>query len=309
MNQRKYSSEQLLRCDEDGIEYFTVKKTGLSGMSHRGLARFVGKDHTAIIYWVERVEKADLVENNLPEYLKAFAGKDVKLVNYKDPQGRSILEDRFCAALTEYFASDAQDAKNNLKAQQSRILIRDIGMRQLIHLKTGWYLQCNDEQFRKLLQEHEQRVKTRNLLKDKIRCDLMRAVNEWREVHRQSRAIFSDTHDEINKMLQGLSSKEIKLKNSLPKHVLIRDFYDTQPLNDYSAISRVTTTLIKCGIYPLESVRLASALYLSPEHIAEAIPLMDNIRKVGKFLAEQKSKRLNETIDFNPSLTNLNAKS
>ncbi|MHC5609881.1 MAG: hypothetical protein ACYTXA_02290 [Nostoc sp.] len=83
MNQRKYSSEQLLRYDEDGIEYFTVKKTGLSGMSHGGLARFVGKDYTAIIYWVERVEKADLVENNLPEYLKAFAGKDVKLVNYR----------------------------------------------------------------------------------------------------------------------------------------------------------------------------------------------------------------------------------
>src|SRR4028118_32508 len=113
MSKGKDFSKYLLRRIEHDGEYFTVKKTGRSGMSLSGLGRFVGKSHTAISYWVKKAKEADSINNSLPEPLKPFAGKSLTLEGYKDPQGRDILEDRFCSALVEYYGDD----KANVIAQ------------------------------------------------------------------------------------------------------------------------------------------------------------------------------------------------
>ena len=299
MTKNKDFSKDLLRTVEDDGEYFTVKSTGRSGMSQTGLARFVGKHRTSIREWITKVRNAKPEDNQLPKPLKPFAGKPLTLRGYTDPQGRDIVEDTFCYALVRYFAWYAQDAETNTQAKIAEELIGYFGMRSFIHLKTGWYSQCSSEQFQQLLESHEQRVAARNVLKNKIRLELMNVVGEWRKANCSNLLIHPDTHNELNKVIQGLTSKEIKQQNGLPKNALIRDFYDTQPLFDYGGVSRVATTLIRCGMHPLEAVKLAGALFLSPEHTPEAIPLVENIHKVTKLLESSKQERnLIESVNF-----------
>lgn len=231
------------------------------------------------------------MDNQLPKPLKPFAGKPLTLRGYTDPQGRDILEDTFCYAMVRYFALYAQNAENNTKAKIAEELIGYFGMRSFIHLKTGWYLQCSSDQFQQLLESHEQRLAARNVLKDKIRVEMMKAVSEWRTANHSNMLIFPNTHDELNKVIQGLTSKEIKQQNGFSKNTLIRDYYDTQPLIDYGSVSRVATTLIRCGMHPIDAVQMAGTLYLSPEHTAEPISLIANIHQVSKFLQANRQER------------------
>lgn len=303
---KDFSRDLLRRFDGDG-EFFTVKKTGRSGMSQRGLARFINKHNTSIGYWVDKVRKANPMDNQLPEPLKPFAGKSLSLMQYNDPVGRDILEDRFCSALIEYFAWWAHDADKNTQSKRAFSLIRDVGMRQLIHLKTGWHSECSSEEFDQLLESHEQRVTARNILKDELRPELMEAVKEWQKANHASRKIYWQTHDALNEVIQGLKSRQIKANNNLPKSALIRDYYDTRPLIDYASLSRPAANLIRCGIHPLEAVKLAASLCLSTAHNPEPIPLIENIHKVSKLLEDKKqawklrSKNQFQLPDFSDS--------
>ncbi|MBD2042227.1 hypothetical protein [Microcoleus sp. FACHB-672] len=278
-------SKHLLCSIEDGGEYFTVKSTGRSGMSQRGLARFVGKHPSSIWDWVNKVRKADPLSNQLPEPLKLFAGKTLTLLGYTDPQGRDILEDRFCSALVEYFAWWAQDAEANVQAKRAFGLIRDLGMRLFIHQKTGWHPVFNSKEFEQLREIHEQRLTARNILKDELRPELMAAVKEWQVANRASRKIYSQTHDALNECIQGLKSREIKESNNLPDKALIRDYYDTRPLIDYGAISRFAGNLIRfSNIHPVEAVKLTCACYFPPSYAVKPLHLVENIHKVSKIL-------------------------
>lgn len=279
-----FSKHLLRRLEHDG-EYFTVKSTGRCGMSQSGVARFVGKTPGSISDWVGKVRKADPLGNQLPEPLKPFAGKSLKLGGYTDPQGREILEDRFCSALVEYFAWWAQDANTNTQAKRAFGLIRDLGMRVFIHQKTGWNSVCNLEEFEQLRVTHEQRLTARNILKDELRPELMGAVKEWQQAHRASRKIYSQTHDALNECIQGLKSRQIKESNNLPGRAFIRDYYDTRPLIDYAAISRFAANLIRSSnFHPVEAVKLACVFYFPPSYTVKPVPLTENIHKVSKLL-------------------------
>lgn len=293
----KYNANDLLRCEEGDGEYFTVRSTGRSGMSQRGLARLIGKHKSSIDYWVDKVRKSDLADNQLPEPLQPFAGKLLTLAGYIDPTGRNILEDRFCSALIEYFAWWAQDADDNYQAKKAVSLIRDVGMRQLIHLKTGWRPEHLDDEFEKLLAAHSERMTARERLKNEDRVKLMNAVGKWQTNHKTSRKIYSQVHDELNKVIQSLTSREIKRRNGLAKSALIRDYYDTHPLIDYSSLSRVATNLIHSGIDPVEAIHLAAALYFPPERISNEIPLIENVYKVAKILKAKKQKRQLDSLN------------
>ena len=176
MSKNKDFSKYLLRRIEHDGEYFTVKKTGRSGMSMSGLGRFVGKHHSAISYWVKKVKDAAPINNSLPEPLKPFAGESLILKDYTDPQGRGILEDRFCSALVEYYAGYASDAETNMIAKARLALIRDLGMRLFIHLKTGWHPNCEAEEFNRDIRDEQK------LLKAEIRNNHRITYGRRREV-------------------------------------------------------------------------------------------------------------------------------
>jgi len=131
-------SGDFVKVVEDGIEYYTERLSGRSGMSYRGLARFVGKSHPSIVYWVQKIRSSDPVDNDLPECLKSFTGITLSVVNSSDLGGSEILTDVFCSALISYYACFAAPKDQTKEAKRSLLLSSGVGLRTLIHSKTGW---------------------------------------------------------------------------------------------------------------------------------------------------------------------------
>jgi hypothetical protein len=67
-------SDDILRQEIDGIEYFTIASTGESGMSQRGLSRLCGVQHRAIQKMLE-----NLANKTASEWLQILVGQDFYL--------------------------------------------------------------------------------------------------------------------------------------------------------------------------------------------------------------------------------------
>ncbi len=307
-------SKYLLRSvDEDGAEYFTVISTGRSGMSHRGLARFVGVAQEAISYLVRKVRNANSKIDSLPECLKPFAGKNLTLPGYYDRLGRDILEDGFCAAVVEYYAkySKSKNKDSKFKAEQALQeiealgiqfirdqageLIQHIGMRVLIRQKTGWqpnYNPSSSDNFQQVWATHKVRLNVRDNLKHELDPELKSAIELYRKAHGLSRKIYSETYDAMNQVIQGLKSREIKKNNNLAKSAAIRDYFDTRPLFDYSGLSRLAANFIRDrDIHPVKAVCEAAELFLPKSHEPQPVPIVENVYKADRRLQAEKRQR------------------
>jgi len=119
-------SGDFIKVVEDGIEYYTERLSGRSGMSYRGLARFVGKAHPSIVYWVQKIRSSDPVNNDLPECLKSFTGIALSVVNSSDLGGSEILPDVFCSALISYYACFAAPKDQTKEAKRSLLTSKPI---------------------------------------------------------------------------------------------------------------------------------------------------------------------------------------
>ncbi|MBD1899311.1 hypothetical protein NDI44_19430 [Trichocoleus sp. DQ-A3] len=308
------SSKYLLHhIDEDGAEYFTVISTGRAGMSHSGLARFVGVTQSSITGLAKKVRKANPTDHSLPKCLQPFASKNLTLTGYSDPGGRDILEDRFCAAVVEYYArwSKSKNRQNKAKAEQALELIQylgmefmqerageliqNIGMRRFIHKKTGWQPNYNSyasDKFEQAFTVHKERLTVRELLKHELDPELKSAIEEWRKANHASRKIYSDTYNAMNQVLQGLKSWEIKQNNKLPKSASIRDYFEARPLFDYSGLNRLAANFIRDrNKHPVEAVHEAGKLFLPHDYIPKPVPIVENVYKADKRLRAEKEKR------------------
>ncbi|MEH1908324.1 hypothetical protein [Nostoc sp.] len=305
---RDSRSDDLLRhVDPDGAEYFTVKATGQSGMSHSGLARFLGMPQQRVSKWVKRVREANPDENSLPKRLKPFAGCDLILTGYFDSEGRNILTDGFCAAMIEYYASYSKQVnkQSQAKAQQTLDLIKHLGMRVFIHKKTGWKSSDRssstvEDNFELEFETHRVRLSVREILRFEEYPELKSAIREYGQKHHcVCPKLFSDTHDAMNKLLQGLKAREIREQNKLSRSVSLRDHYDTRPLMDYSALSRLTANQIRYHQkQPVEAVRIAFELLL-PKHIPQSVPIIENVYTADKrFRDAAKQKRLKAGVQL-----------
>lgn len=280
-------------------KYFTVKATGQSGMSHSGLARFVGVHQTKISRWVKRVQQAEPLNNSLPVCLKSFAGYDLTLSEYFDHERRSILSDGFCAAIIEYYASYSKQVnkESQVKAQQTLDLIKHLGMRLFIHKKTGWKSSDRSsstvkDNFELEFEAHRVRLSVREILRLEDYPELKSAITEYgQKYHCLCPKLFSDTHDAMNKLLQGLKAREIREQNKLSRSVSLRDHYETRPLMDYSALSRLTANQIRYHQkHPVEAVRIAFELLL-PKHIPQSVPIIENVHRADKRLRDVAKQR------------------
>lgn len=306
------SSKYLLHhIDEDGAEYFTVISTGQSGMSQSGLARFVGV--SSVSYLTNKIRTANPTINNLPECLKPFAGKNLTLKGYFDAGGRHILEDRFCAAVVEYYArwSKSNSEQSKVKSEQALKLIQhlgmkfmqerageviqNIGMRRFIHNKTGWQQPDNNhvpDNFEQEFAAHNKRLTVRESLKHELGPELKSAIEEWRKANRASQKIYSDTYDAMNLVLQGLKSREIKQNNKLSKSASIRDHFETRPLIDYIGLTRLAANFIHDrNMDPVKAVRLAGDLFLPSSYVPAPVPIVENVYKADRRLQTEKKNR------------------
>lgn len=126
--------------DEFGEEtgYYTREPDGISGMTVTALADFIGATQAATITQIlKRIRQADPLTNDLPEVLKPFAGSDLRLLT-NDLQGRVIIADEPCHAITEYYAFDARDYAGKDIAITNYRAVGKAGMRLFIWAKTGY---------------------------------------------------------------------------------------------------------------------------------------------------------------------------
>lgn len=127
--------------DEFGEEtgYYTREPDGVSGMTVRALAEFTGtaESGSAITQVLTRIERSNPLTNDLPDCLKVFSGRTCRLLT-NDLQGRVIIPDDVCHAITEYYAFEARQYEGKDIAIGNYRIIGRAGMRLFIWAKTGY---------------------------------------------------------------------------------------------------------------------------------------------------------------------------
>ena len=155
-----------------------------------------------------------------------------------------------------------------------------------------------DEQYRLWQERYDIRVE----LRDVLRVELMNAVIAYAERHGLgARCLCIDTHDEMNKRIQGSSASGIRELGGLPLGDLIRDYYGASPLVDYSAINKIATNSIEDkDIHPVTAVKEACEGYFGVSYTPRPVILLENIHSQGKRLqAATRLRRLKAGIQLN----------
>ena len=155
-----------------------------------------------------------------------------------------------------------------------------------------------DEQYRLWQERYDIRVE----LRDVLRVELMNAVVAYAERHRLgAKRLCIDTHDEMNKCIQGSSASGIRALGGLPLADLIRDYFAAPPLVNYSAINKIATNSINDrDLDPIEAVREACESYFGVSYTPKPVMLVENVHSQGKRLkAARRKRRLNTGIQLN----------
>jgi hypothetical protein len=119
------------RVEQDGVEFYTLKSNGESGMSMSGLARLCGVSDSSIL----RILKSIALHSVRSERLQRFIGKELYLC-IKGPKGAVIVRAEVCSAIIRYYAIESE-AKTET-ALYSYDKFADIGMEKWIQGITGW---------------------------------------------------------------------------------------------------------------------------------------------------------------------------
>lgn len=118
--------------------YYTREPDGVSGMTVSALADFCSTSQPSVVsVLLTRIQSSDPVSNDLPDCLKPFAGKDLRLVS-NDLQGRLIVPDDACSAIAEYYAFEARQYAGKQVATANYRSMAKAGMRIYIWVRTGY---------------------------------------------------------------------------------------------------------------------------------------------------------------------------
>lgn len=112
--------EIVTPVEHDGIELYVSSDSKESGMSCRGLSRFIGVSRNAIVNTVlNKLEDPD--NSDLPESLKPFAGNAYtrSFIGENNGGQSSIIPSKTCEAIIFYYAFES--TRVNKEAKQSAI--------------------------------------------------------------------------------------------------------------------------------------------------------------------------------------------
>ncbi|WP_024547061.1 hypothetical protein [Picosynechococcus sp. NKBG15041c] len=122
----------ILRYEENDIEFFTIQATGESGMSQSGLARLCGVSRQAVNQLVNSVSTS-----SCPEFLKPLQNRSLTLSSsYDEFKNAQVLKDFVCARILEWYAFESQ--RPTKEAQQAFRKFATLGIRTWIQSITGW---------------------------------------------------------------------------------------------------------------------------------------------------------------------------
>ncbi|MGK7893910.1 MAG: sigma-70 family RNA polymerase sigma factor [Xenococcus sp. (in: cyanobacteria)] len=144
----------ILRYEENDIEFFTVQATGESGISYSGLAILCGVNQSTITRLISKLRDITPLRTNRETQLKstssngfnpmrdkilkrleAFIGKELHLEgDYKKQGGEvKILRADFCAAVIKHYALEGREI-----AEHSMDKFMTLGINTWIQSITGW---------------------------------------------------------------------------------------------------------------------------------------------------------------------------
>jgi DNA-binding XRE family transcriptional regulator len=137
---------EIIRKEEDGVEFYTIALTGQSGMSQSGLAILAGVSQQAL----SNLEKT-LTSRAPSEVLKPFTGEPLTLttddvtctIDGKPVGNLKVYKSSYCAAVLKHYA-DPEKKLSNITDQQravatySLLKFADRGITDWIQEITGW---------------------------------------------------------------------------------------------------------------------------------------------------------------------------
>ncbi len=119
---------QIIRSEQDGIEFYTIAATGESGMSQSGLAILAGVSQQSI----SKLEKT-LTTKSPSETLKDWVCIPLALTTNSEYKNATIYSSAYCAAVIRHYAYDG-----NQVAQHSLDKFAAIGINTWIQCITNW---------------------------------------------------------------------------------------------------------------------------------------------------------------------------
>ncbi|WP_341532002.1 P63C domain-containing protein (plasmid) [Nostoc sp. UHCC 0302] len=123
-------SDDILRQEIDGVEYFTIASTGESGMSQRGLSRLCGVGLRAVQNLLD-----NLTKKTAPHWLQSLVEGDLYLTKKTAVKGGETtpIKAQVCWGVLRYY-----ERKGRVEAVRALDAIGAIGINSFIQAKTGW---------------------------------------------------------------------------------------------------------------------------------------------------------------------------
>lgn len=123
----------VVRFEENGVEYFTVRVNGECGVSERGLARMSGVPQKNVNRWF-----SDLSHPGVPKWLEPLQVMDLYLSHDKPilKRGKEIRPINAKVAF-KFISLVARNLKHD-RAFETLDAIGEIGLTSFIQAKTGW---------------------------------------------------------------------------------------------------------------------------------------------------------------------------
>jgi hypothetical protein len=119
------------RVEQDGLEFYTLKANGASGMSIAALARLCGVEHNSIRDLLKRIHG----NKTQSEWLKPFAGKSLDLATNLPGKAKIIRADA-CFAIICYYAFESRMKPPEAKYAFGKF--GPMGIEGWIQKITGW---------------------------------------------------------------------------------------------------------------------------------------------------------------------------
>lgn len=210
---------EIIRVEEDGVEFFTVATSGESGMSYSGLAKLSGVDKTTVGRLV-----ANLLHDQAPKRLKPWIGKELHLMQDFVKRGGKvkILRSEFCASAIKHYAFEGSEI-----AEYSLEKFTAPGIASWIQEITGWKPQETKVLADWKIARLEGKVVRRNLT-DAIKAyidrhsELSENNKKWLYVNASQRVDLVVFGRKAKKLAQDLGVAPDNLRDALtPKELLL----------------------------------------------------------------------------------------
>jgi len=265
-----------------------------------------------------------ILPDAITPFRHVFEGKEVRFVGTWD-KPEWIAQD-VCDVLSNGLASSAlrdfdEDEKgmctiHTLGGDQEMLTVREPGLYRLIFKsrkpaakrfkrwiwhdvipalrKTGTYSLIQAEvSLEQQIALWQQRFAVRLNLKKELRVELVDAALVYiRAKQLNPIKTLSDMHDTINERIQGIKAREVRERNKFPKYVLLRDYYEKNPLEEISAINRLGANYIsRYNMHPVDAIHKACDDFLRDDHVPLPLPIVENVNVQGRRLKAAKKKK------------------